>query len=94
MSDKKQAGIFIPMDIAQNLMKDIEQMRTIYADQTRSDWWDADDIAKDVAEQLGELIEKQKEATPALADRANGAKEVSEGMAQDTPERNFDMDAR
>ena len=29
-----------------------------------------------------------------LADRAAGAKEMSAGLAQDTPERNFDRDAR
>lgn len=35
----------------------IEDMRTIYADKERDDWWDADDLAKDIAEKLGELMQ-------------------------------------
>ena len=33
--------------------------------------------------------QEKQSASLSLADRANGAKEVSEGLSQDTPERNF-----
>ena len=43
-------------------MKDaIAKMRAIYADQNRSDWFDADDMARDVAEVVGDLIEWEEQ---------------------------------
>lgn len=54
----EQEGIYIPFDTAQKLMQDIREMRSIYADRSREDWWDADDIARHVSEQLGRIIEE------------------------------------
>lgn len=46
----------------------------------------------------GYVLNAREQTAPArsmsLADRANGAKEVSGELAQDAPERNFDIDAR
>ena len=91
MAEEKQDGIFIPADLAQSLMEDIEEMRNIYADQSRGDWFDADDIARDVAERLGSVIESQQVGGIAsekqdkglsLADRAAAAKDLSDGLDQ------------
>ena len=34
-------------------------MKVIYADEGRADWYDADDMAREIAESLGELLEAQ-----------------------------------
>lgn len=51
--------------------------------------------AKEYAQLVGHDKALEKEGKDmSLADRAAGAKEMSAGLAQDTPERNFDKDAR
>ena len=42
------------------LKAQIASMKAMYADQNRDDWWDADDIAREVAETVGELIKQQE----------------------------------
>ena len=39
----------------------LAEMQEMYADQDRDNWWDADDIAKDVAEYIAECIAEQGE---------------------------------
>ena len=51
--------------------------------------------ANDLPGRAAQVREQEEPARAmSLSARAAGAKEVSEGMAQDTPERNFDRDAR
>lgn len=46
--------------------------------------------AKEYAQAVGaDEQTEEKEKTPSLSDRANAAKEVSSGMEQDVPDRNF-----
>ena len=42
---------------AQNLLDKIRLMRAIYSDETRGDWFEADDIALQVAQELGDILE-------------------------------------
>lgn len=64
MSDihEGKSGVLIPAETAKSLMEGIRQMRAIYADTTRSEWWEADDLAKDISEKLGKIIENQEDA--------------------------------
>lgn len=41
--------IEIPDAMAEMLLPDLRSMREMYEDEYRDDWWDADDIAKNVA---------------------------------------------
>lgn len=34
----------------------IAEMRDVFADETRTDWYDADDIARDIAEELARIL--------------------------------------
>lgn len=42
---------------AQNLLDKIRLMRAIYSDETRGDWFEADDMALQVAQELGDILE-------------------------------------
>ena len=49
----------IPADEAKLLRARIDEMKAIYADEARADWYDADDMAREIAESLGGLLEAQ-----------------------------------
>ena len=42
------------------LIPALKEMQEMYADQDRDNWWDADDIAKDVAVFIAEKIAEQE----------------------------------
>lgn len=48
--------ITIPADKLEWFRAQIDEMRGIYVDGDRSDWFDADDIAREVADELGRLL--------------------------------------
>ena len=54
----KQDEVVIPANKVEWFRSRIAEMSRIYADETRSDWFDADDIAREVAEELGRIIEE------------------------------------
>jgi|GEM_PF-1589990 len=37
----------------------IAEMKAMYADESRSDWYDADDLAREIAEKVGDLIDEE-----------------------------------
>ena len=49
----------IPAEDAAVFCARIDEMKAIYADEARADWYDADDMAREIAESLGELLEAQ-----------------------------------
>lgn len=49
--------VLIGFRTAQNLLDKIHLMRSIYSDETRGDWFEADDIALQVAQELGDILE-------------------------------------
>ena len=48
--------IFIPNTSADRLAGSLEDMACMYADETRENWWEADDIARSVAEEFHDLL--------------------------------------
>ena len=50
------AMVIIPAGKLEWFRAQIDEMRGIYAEGDRSDWFDADDIAREVAEELGRLL--------------------------------------
>lgn len=48
--------IEIPDDVVENWREILPDMISMYQDSSRSDWFDADDIAREVAEGLAEYI--------------------------------------
>lgn len=51
-------GAFIPKEACEGLMRRIGEARDMYQDESRDDWFDADDICKDVCWELEEYIGK------------------------------------
>lgn len=49
-------GLFVPSPTATNFAEDLEEMSDMYADEERANWWDADDIARSVAEDIHALL--------------------------------------
>ena len=49
----------IPTDEAASLRVWLDEMKTIYADEGHTDWYDADGMAREIAESLDELLEAQ-----------------------------------
>lgn len=45
-------GVLIPRDVADRLRDKIRRANEIYADETRSDWFDADDLCREVCDEL------------------------------------------
>lgn len=39
------------------LLPNLRHMREMYEDETRDDWWEADDVARDVAELVHDKLE-------------------------------------
>lgn len=52
----KQDGILISRTEARKLLSEIEEMQELYADKSRGDRFEADDIAIDVASRVGKLL--------------------------------------
>lgn len=44
--------LHIPQDLADQYVKELSEMTEMYEDETRDDWWDADDIARWFAEDM------------------------------------------
>ena len=57
--------IHLTAEQAINLRCDIKDMEAIYSDQGRDEWWDADDLARDIAESLGTIIDDERKREPA-----------------------------
>ena len=38
--------------------KSIDLMNEIYSDESRVDWWDADDVARNIADELDSVLRK------------------------------------
>jgi hypothetical protein len=49
-------GVFIPEAAAQGFKKSIRDAAEMYGDESREDWFDADDICKDVCWELEEYL--------------------------------------
>lgn len=49
-------GAFIPEHNAKCFKQSINEMHEIYCDEDREDWFDADDMAKDIAYELEEYL--------------------------------------
>ena len=49
-------GIFIAPPLVSNLTERLNEMASMYADEERDNWWDADDIARSVAEDIHALL--------------------------------------
>lgn len=54
----RRGNLVIPVHKVAWFRDRIAEMSRIYADETRSDWFDADDTAREVAEELGHIIRK------------------------------------
>ena len=54
-----QVVIQIPFEKAFNLRVRFNEMNEIYADTSRSDWFEADDLARTLADDLGTLLDMQ-----------------------------------
>ena len=50
---------YIPAGDARELRGRIDEMNAIYGDDARKDWYDADDIARGIAESLDQLLRRQ-----------------------------------
>ena len=49
-------GAFIPSDVADGMRDKIRRANGMYADETRSDWFEADDICRDVCDSLEDYL--------------------------------------
>ena len=50
-------GVFLEPEVVQEFLESIQLMNDMYDDKSLSDYFEADDIAINVARRLGELIE-------------------------------------
>ena len=57
---EEMKDIIIPAEKAQQIYDSYNEMEEMYADENRSDYFDADDIAIWIAREVGELIAEQK----------------------------------
>lgn len=55
-------GVTIPAGQAMWFRRRIDEMRAIYADEGRPDWFDADDMAREIAEELGRILPECSDA--------------------------------
>lgn len=54
--DDGSVGMLIPQPTVDGLARDLDNMAEMYADEERDNWWDADDIARSVAEDIHALL--------------------------------------
>ena len=55
-NDDGSVAIIISAQAARNLADNLDDMAAMYADEERDNWWDADDIARSVAEDIHALL--------------------------------------
>ena len=49
-------GLFLEPSSVRDFSEALDEMAAIYADENRDNWWDADDIAREVAEDMREAL--------------------------------------
>ena len=55
-NDDGSVGILLPRDLVIDAREELSDMAEMYADETRNDWWEADDIARSFAEDMYRLL--------------------------------------
>lgn len=67
MREMTNYGVFLEPEVVQEFLESIQLMNDMYDDKSLSDYFEADDIAINVARRLGELIESNiRSATNAV----------------------------